>query len=96
MFFDENGNEMDLIQFSTSTIRIHKQMNCQILYILPMLLQLESQLLDHINTNNAGDIASVKNSSNYYLKMIEKLKNKCVYNGEDQCNCKKCQWYILS
>lgn len=48
-----------------------------------MLLQLESSLLDHINTNNAGDIASVKNSSNYYLKMIEKLKNKCVYNGED-------------
>lgn len=33
----------------------------------------------------------VKNSSNYYLKMIEKLKSKCVYNGEEECNCKKCQ-----
>lgn len=23
--------------------------------------------------------------------MIQKLKSKCVYNGEDQCECKKCQ-----
>lgn len=29
--------------------------------------------------------------SNYYLKTIDKLLNKCVFNGEERCNCKKCQ-----
>ncbi|CAD8123312.1 unnamed protein product [Paramecium sonneborni] len=89
VFFEET-TELDLLQFSSNTIKIHKQMNCQILFILPMLLQLESQYLDHIIQNGFIEI-QVKNSSNYYLKMIEKLKNKCVYNGEEECNCKKCQ-----
>ena len=44
-----------------------------------------------IHMDSKAESTQVKNSSNYYLKMIEKLKNKCVYNGEDECNCKKCQ-----
>ncbi|KAL4442831.1 hypothetical protein ABPG74_010720 [Tetrahymena malaccensis] len=30
-------------------------------------------------------------SSNYYLKTIDKLLNKCVFNGDEKCDCKKCQ-----
>ncbi|CAD8191463.1 unnamed protein product [Paramecium pentaurelia] len=89
VFFEES-NDLDLLQFSNNIIKIHKQMNCQILFILPMLLQLESQYLDHLIQNGIQEQQPVKNSSNYYLKMIEKLKNKCVYNGEEECNCKKC------
>ncbi|CAD8120931.1 unnamed protein product [Paramecium sonneborni] len=89
VFFEET-TELDLQQFSLNTLKIHKEMNCQILFILPMLLQLESQYLDHIIQNGFIEM-KVKNSSNYYLKMIDKLKNKCVYNGEEECNCKKCQ-----
>ncbi|CAD8112759.1 unnamed protein product [Paramecium primaurelia] len=89
VFFEET-TDLDLLKFSSNTIKIHKQMNCQILFILPMILQLESQYLDHIIQNGFTEM-QVKNSSNYYLKMIEKLKNKCVYNGEEECNCKKCQ-----
>jgi hypothetical protein len=33
-------------------------------------------------------------SSNYYLKTIDKLLNKCIFNGDDKCDCKKCQWLI--
>ncbi|CAD8169974.1 unnamed protein product [Paramecium octaurelia] len=90
VFFEES-NDLDLLQFSSNIIKVHKQMNCQILFILPMLFQLESQYLDHLVQNGIQDQQPVKNSSNYYLKMIEKLKNKCVYNGEEECNCKKCQ-----
>ncbi|CAK61900.1 unnamed protein product (macronuclear) [Paramecium tetraurelia] len=88
--FYEETQELDLLQFSSNTIKVHKQMNCQILFILPMLLQLESQYLEHIIKNGFSEM-QLKNSSNYYLKMIEKLKSKCVYNGEEECNCKKCQ-----
>ncbi|CAK84554.1 unnamed protein product (macronuclear) [Paramecium tetraurelia] len=90
LFFEES-NDLDLLQFSNNIIKIHKQMNCQILFILPMLFLLESQYLDHLVQNGIQEQQPVKNSSNYYLKMIEKLKNKCVYNGEEECNCKKCQ-----
>ncbi|CAD8196185.1 unnamed protein product [Paramecium octaurelia] len=89
LFFEET-QELDLLQFSSNTIKVHKQMNSQILFMLPMLLQLESQYLEHIIKNGFSEM-QLKNSSNYYLKMIEKLKNKCVYNGEEECNCKKCQ-----
>ena len=47
-------------------------------------------MIDVTQINGNLDTQLNKNSSNYYLKMIEKLKNKCVYNGEENCNCKKC------
>lgn len=47
-------------------------------------------MVDMIQMEKIPENTPLKNSSNYYLKMIEKLKNKCVYNGEDECNCKKC------
>ncbi|KAM3129726.1 hypothetical protein pb186bvf_018117 [Paramecium bursaria] len=91
IFFEENDQELDLMIFSQNTQKLHKQTNSSILFVLPSLLQLESQLLDHIASNLQQDNKQFKNSSNYYLKMIEKLKNKCVYNGEETCECKKCQ-----
>ena len=45
-------------------------------------------------SNTTNDISNnVSNdSSNYYLKTMDKLLNKCVFNGDDKCECKKCQW----
>ncbi|CAD8163603.1 unnamed protein product [Paramecium octaurelia] len=91
VYFEDQNDEIDLIEFNIRTQKIHKQMNCSLLYILPMLLQIESHMIDMIQQDRYNDNSQAKNSSNYYLKMIEKLKNKCVYNGEEECNCKKCQ-----
>ena len=35
-----------------------------------------------------GDEQAMK--ANYYLKTIDKILNKCVFNGDSKCNCKKC------
>ncbi|CAD8154675.1 unnamed protein product [Paramecium octaurelia] len=91
IFFDENSSAIDLSEFIIKTKKIQNQLNSSILYILPMLLQLENQMIDMVQVNGKQEADPVKNSSNYYLKMIERLKNKCVYNGEENCNCKKCQ-----
>ncbi|CAD8175158.1 unnamed protein product [Paramecium octaurelia] len=91
LYFDDTNNFIDLSEFTLRTKKIHNQMNSSILYILPTLFQLESHMIDVTQKNVKQEVAPVKNSSNYYLKMIEKLKNKCVYNGEEICNCKKCQ-----
>ncbi|CAD8063628.1 unnamed protein product [Paramecium primaurelia] len=91
IYFDDTNIVIDLTEFTIRTKKIHNQMNSSILYILPTLLQLESNMIDITLLNVKKESAPVKNTSNYYLKMIEKLKNKCVYNGEEICNCKKCQ-----
>ncbi|CAD8055978.1 unnamed protein product [Paramecium primaurelia] len=91
IFFDDNNTFIELPEFIIKTKKIHNQLNSSILYILPMIFQLESQMIDIIQVNEKQEIKPLKNSSNYYLKMIERLKNKCVYNGEENCNCKKCQ-----
>ncbi|CAD8079380.1 unnamed protein product [Paramecium sonneborni] len=91
IFFNDTNVVIDLQEFIKRTKQIHNQMNSSILYILPMLIQLESHMIDITKFNEKQETQIIKNSSNYYLRMIEKLKNKCVYNGEQNCSCKKCQ-----
>lgn len=31
------------------------------------------------------------NSSNFYTQEMQKLLKKCPYNGDECCDCKKCQ-----
>ena len=40
---------------------------------------------------NALTIRSETSSSNFYTAEMNKLLNKCPFNGDDRCNCKKCQ-----
>lgn len=30
-------------------------------------------------------------TSRYYLESLDKLMNKCPFNGDERCDCKKCQ-----
>ncbi|CAD8091536.1 unnamed protein product [Paramecium sonneborni] len=91
IFFDDQNTFIDLSEFIVRTKKIHKQMNSSNLYILPMLIQLETQMIDSSQFDGMQETTLFKNNTNYYLKMIEKLKNKCVYNGEENCKCNKCE-----
>jgi hypothetical protein len=35
----------------------------------------------------------VNDVSNYYVKMIKKIREVCFNNGSEACECKKCVWY---
>lgn len=101
-FFDRKDEPLELIEFAKKvshhsptykTIEFHESQNNELMFILPRIIQLEAQLLDYTYTSHGSGEVKVENqlnNSNYYLKIIQKLRVKCVYNGEETCQCKKC------
>lgn len=62
--------------------------------LLTLLLEMirgELLLLEQPSFQGALLSRNEANKSNFYAAEMSKLFNKCPFNGDERCNCKKCQ-----
>lgn len=73
----------------------HRNTESSILSVLFELVRLEFYIVE---TDNFKEYAGSpinkeeeQKKSRYYLESLDRLMNKCPFNGDERCSCKKCQ-----
>ena len=56
-----------------------------------MLIRAELNLSQSIGFQQTLMSRNEANKTNFYAHEMNKLLNKCPFNGDERCNCKKCQ-----
>lgn len=61
------------------------------LTIFILLARCESVLFEERSFRSGLQLRSEISNTNFYATEMTKLFNKCPFNGDERCNCKKCQ-----
>ena len=95
----EDNDSIDKKKFIEKVKSVHNNYNSNIVFTIFELMKIEFELIkseyfvNYFMKNNNTNVKLeeyIDNKGNYYLKTIDKLLNKCVFNGDEKCNCKKC------